>query len=154
MYNGNVYRSNLFPLRSVALTKLFNSHTVAIRCFYDIPRETHKYIAASIGGRHLKTQIYANKINFYKRLQNNSKMAVVFLFNAVKDNLRTNTGMDCRLLVNEAVNLSILHQEGSILDINTFVSNRCHAFEYVLQEEQYRINVLDVKNFYEIHSLL
>ena len=89
IYHGNIYETNLYPLKSNALNMLFNSHTVAVRIFFDIPRTSHRYLAAKIGGRHLKTQILSNKINFFKRLELNSKRAVVTLFNIVKNDMRT-----------------------------------------------------------------
>ena len=143
IYNGNVYGSNLYPLRSNALDMLFNSHSVAIRIFFGIPRTTHKYIAAQIGGRHLKTQILANKINFFKRLEMNSKMAVVSLFNTVKNDLRTNTGRDCKILKNEGVRLGIIHPEGNCTDINTNYFIQQHTFAECPFEEHYRFDVLN-----------
>ena len=143
IYNGNVYGSNLYPLRSSSLDMLFNSHTVAVRIFFNIPRTSHRYIAAQIGGRHLKTQILSNKINFFKRLEMNSKRAVVTLFNTVKNDMRTNTGLDCNTLRNEGVRLGVLHPEGSCTEINTQYFNQYHLFAETPHEELYRFEVLD-----------
>ena len=86
---------NLYPLRCEGLTKLVNSHTVAIRTFFEVPRTTHRYIAEGIGGTHMLTKIHSNKIRFYKRLQTNKKMEIVNLFKIVKDDMRSTTGQDC-----------------------------------------------------------
>ena len=64
-------------------------------------------------------------------------MAVVSLFNLVKEDLRTNTGMDCRLLENEAIKHGILHPEGTILDINTIQYNKSHSFAITPQDDVY-----------------
>lgn len=105
IYNGSIYGTNLYPLRRDAIRKLLNSHTVAIWNIYNIPRDTHDYIAANLGGIHLQTKIMCNKIKLYRRLRNNNTLPVALLSKKAEDDLRTKTGLNIRYLKNEAIQI-------------------------------------------------
>ena len=70
-------------------------------------------------------------------------MAVVLLFILTKNDLRTTTGIDCRLIENVVIKLSILHPEGNVLEINISDFNQNHRFAETSPEETYRFQVLD-----------
>ena len=87
-------------------------------------------------------QLLGNKIQFYKRLMFNSKMAVRNLFNSVKDDLRTTTGNNCRLLKNICVDLEILNQDQCISEVDIKEFYRKYKFAMIPDGEDYKISVL------------
>ena len=60
IYNSNIYGSNLYPLHSDNLNKLFNSFSVATRTIWNLPRQTHRYIVDILAKRHLMTSVMSN----------------------------------------------------------------------------------------------
>ena len=142
-YNSSIYGSNLYPLDSDGVRKLFNSYSVASRTIWNVPRETHRYIAEELAGRHLATAVMSNQLNFYKRLENSHKLPVRNLFSVVRNDVRSTTGLNMRLLHNTCVDMGLMRPEDSLTVITNRQFIQQHRFAVTPVSEQYRMSVLD-----------
>ena len=143
IYNGSVYGSNLYDMDTVSFKQLVNSFSVATREIWELPRETHRYIVGELAGLHLQTIVLSNKIGFYRRLRESSKVAVRNLYAVVKDNLRTVTGRSVRTIKNIGVELGLLSPNGDPIEMRVSDFKKSHRQVAVPEGEVHRISVLD-----------
>ena len=108
-----------------------------------MPRETHRYIAEELAGRHLATSVMSNQLNFYKRLENSHKLPVRNLFSLVRDDVRLTTGLNIRMLRNTCVDLGLMRPDDSITVINNRQFSQQYRFAVTPESERYRLGILD-----------
>ena len=142
IYNSSIYGSNLYPLNSLNLDKLYKSFNTSIRAIWDLPRNTHRYIACNLTHRHISTAIISNKINFYRKLENSSKSAVRLLFNTVRDDKRTVTGANLSFITNIVTDLGLVKYEENVTMTDTRQFSRLHEYVMIPESEQHRLPVL------------
>ena len=143
IYNTSIYGANLYPLGSKFHKQLINSHSTAVRLLWDLPRNTHRYLIESLSGRHLQTKLLTNMLGFYRRLEGSHKPEVGNLFRIVRDDVRTTTGANCRILENIGVEMGLIPQEGSFSEIELRQFKKMHRFAEVPSDEVYRIGLLN-----------
>ena len=143
IYNSNIYGSNLYPLHSENLRKLFNSFSVATRNIWEVPRQTHRYIVDTLAQRHLMTSVMSNQIEFYKRLERNQKKSVRNLFSIVKEDMRTITGRNLNKLWITGIEMELIGQSDNVTDIDTNAFKRNHQFSVTPSNEEYRLGILN-----------
>ena len=143
VFNTSIYGSILYPLGDKYFRQLLNSHSTAVRLLWDLPRNTHRYLIESLSGVHLETKLLSNMIGFYGRLERCHKPEVSNLYRLVRDDVRSTTGANSRVLVNLGVELGLIPQEGLVDDIDKKQFRTKHSFAAVPEEEMYRIGVLN-----------
>ena len=143
IYNSNIYGSNLFPLDCEGVMKIFNSYSVATRTIWNVPRETHRYIAEELAGRHLATSMMSNQLNFYRKLESSHKLPVRNLFSIVSEDVRSTTGMNMRLLRNTCIDLGLMRPSDSLSSVNSRHFSQQHRFAVTPESERYRLGILD-----------
>ena len=62
--------------------------------------------------------LIANRINFLKRLFNSEKLPVQSPMMTVCEDMRTNTGRNCKRLHDICFDLGIIYQDNDLSDIN------------------------------------
>ena len=142
IYNGNVYGSNLYDMNCDIWKQLINSFNVATRTIWGVPRETHRYIVGELAGRHMLTNMFTNRIGFYKRLENSHKINVMSLFRTAANDLRTVTGSSLRKIRNECVELGLLNDDSNTLSLDIGQFRKSHRQCQVPENESFRISVL------------
>ena len=143
IYNSSIYGSNLYKLSSKNLDKLFNSYSVSTRKIWGLPRETHRYLVDHLAGRHLKTTIMSNQLNFYRRLENNQKQAVRNLFSIASEDMRTTTGYNVEILSRQCLDLGLMSPEKRVTSVDSRTFGMNHHFVVTPSEEEYRVGVLN-----------
>ena len=142
IYNGNIYGSNLYKMDGIMWNQLINSYNVSTRAIWEVPRETHKYIVGELAGRHMLTNMFTNRVGFYKRLESSRKINVMSLFRITANDLRTTTGSSMRRIRNEGVEVKLLTYDSDPLSLDIGMFRRIHRQCNVPESELYRIGVL------------
>ena len=99
IYNSSFPGSVLWDLTSNGTRMLENSWTVAVRHMWNLPYNSHKYLAECLGGVHAHTMLIQRYVKFLQMIQKSSKMAVQYLYQSVKNNVETVTGKNIPYLV-------------------------------------------------------
>ena len=81
IYNGCIYGSNVFDLKSEQYKKFITAYNAAIRNFWNMPRNTHRFWSEVIAGVHLETQLRANMIKFFQKLVSHEKQVIRIISN-------------------------------------------------------------------------
>ena len=85
----------------------------------------------------------SNMLCFYRRLEGSHKTEVCNLFRIARDDIRTTTGANCRVLESLGVELRLIPQEGSFSDIDQRQFKNMHMFAEVPSDEVHRIGILN-----------
>ena len=103
IYLTSIYGSNLWDLFEDSADKLYKSWNIMIRYFFDIPRNTHKYLLESISGTsHLKQKLIKRFIQFHKTMASSEKPHLKYLMKLQKSDYRSVYGRNMRNICREA----------------------------------------------------
>ena len=100
IYNYHFTGSPLWNLFSRESEMLENSFNLSVRCMFDIPRESHRYLIEGLTERpHLKATLIKRFLSFTEQIKKSSKLALKCLFNIVKYNTQSVTGNNLRKIM-------------------------------------------------------
>ena len=143
IYNGSIYGANLYPIRCHSFKLLMNSFTRSSRIIWNVPHDTHRYIAENLAGGHLITSILSNMIGFYGRLVNSMKPPVRNLMKMSMGDMRTVTGINCKTLRDEGIHVGLINQNENFEDIDRKQFRQKYKFAPIPPEEEYRVGILN-----------
>ena len=101
VFAGDLYGANLWNLGGALAEQVYNAWTTCIKLTWNVPRATHTYFMDMLLGcgiSHVKTDILARYVNFFKSLRESPSMEVSVLVNIVARDIRTTTGGNLNLI--------------------------------------------------------
>ena len=105
IYNYHFTGSPLWNLFSREAEMLENSYNLSVRCMFDIPRESHRYLVEGLTEKpHLKSTLIKRFLSFTEQIMKSPKKAIKDLYSTLKDDTQSVTGYNLRrimLLVNK-----------------------------------------------------
>ena len=101
VFAGDLYGSNLWQLGSDMAGQVYHAWNTTIKLAWQVPRGTHTYFVdrvLSCGISHVKTDILAKYVKFFRSLRESPSMEVSVLSHIVARDVRTTTGNNLHLI--------------------------------------------------------
>ena len=100
LYNSHFTGSSSWLFSSDAVQQLFSSWNVNVKCIWDLPFATHRYLLQEItNGKHAKKMVYSRYAKFLKSVSNNRRPMLRGLLNEMKDNCQSVVGQNIRTVL-------------------------------------------------------
>ena len=99
IYNSHFTGSPLWDLFSQEAVRLENAWNIAVRKCFDLPYTAHRYLIEPISGTcHLKKILIKRFLSFIRQIENSPKNVPKMLLNVVKNDTRSITGKNVRMV--------------------------------------------------------
>ena len=101
VYAADLYGSNLWQLGSAMADQVYHAWSTCIKLAWHVPHGTHTYFVDRLLGcglSHVKTDILAKYIKFFRSLRESPSMEVSVLAHIVARDIRTTTGQNLHVI--------------------------------------------------------
>ena len=101
VFAGDMYGSNLWQLRGNMAEQVYHAWNTCIKLAWQVPRGTHTYFVdrlLSCGISHIRDDILARYVTFFKSLRQSPSVEVSVLVHIVGRDIRTTTGNNLQLI--------------------------------------------------------
>ena len=101
VFAGDMYGSNLWQLGSAMADQVYHAWNTCIKLAWHVPCGTHTYFVDRLLGcgiSHVRTDILARYVKFFKSLRESPSMEVSVLAHIVARDVRTTTGSNLQLI--------------------------------------------------------
>ena len=101
VFAGDLYGSNLWQLGGSMAEQVYHAWNTCIKLAWQVPRGTHTYFVDRLlacGISHVKTDILARYVKFFKSLRESPSVEVSILAHIVARDVRTTTGSNLNLI--------------------------------------------------------
>ena len=148
IYNSHFTGSQLWDLGSREMEKLVSTYNKSVKIMFNLPWPTHRYFIEPLSKEpHILKQLYKRYLTFISKIENSGKTPLKTLLNLSKNDVRTRTGKNLRMLM-------ILLGKKSVDDL---AAEDIDSMEYYKapERELWRVNFLEEliearENIYEI----
>ena len=136
IYNYHFTGSPLWNLFSREAEMLENPYNLSVKCMFDIPRESHRYLIEELTERpHLKSTLIKRFLSFTEQIMNSSKVALKCLYNILKYDTQSVTGFNLRKIM-------LLLEKTSIDELKPSDANEAKYFP-VPDSENWKIDLIN-----------